>query len=86
VLLVEYLLSALDQVEITERTMAHVGSREVLIVGGVGCVYCCLLHRIAVSTTWFITELCVSGNVRLQEMMAKMVEERGGKVYGMDHR
>jgi hypothetical protein len=27
-----------------------------------------------------------AGNVRLQEMMAKMVEERGGKVYGMDHR
>lgn len=24
-------------VEITERAMAHVGSREVLIVGGVGC-------------------------------------------------
>jgi N6-L-threonylcarbamoyladenine synthase len=24
-------------VEITERAMAHVGSKEVLIVGGVGC-------------------------------------------------
>lgn len=24
-------------VEITERAMAHVGSREILIVGGVGC-------------------------------------------------
>lgn len=24
-------------VEITERAMAHIGSREVLIVGGVGC-------------------------------------------------
>lgn len=26
-------------VEITERAMAHVGSKEVLIVGGVGCKY-----------------------------------------------
>lgn len=26
-------------VEITERAMAHIGSREVLIVGGVGCEY-----------------------------------------------
>lgn len=29
-------------VEITERAMAHVGSKEVLIVGGVGCTYCYL--------------------------------------------
>jgi N6-L-threonylcarbamoyladenine synthase len=29
-------------VEITERAMAHIGSKEVLIVGGVGCKYC---HR-----------------------------------------
>lgn len=27
-------------VEITERAMAHCGSQEVLIVGGVGCKYC----------------------------------------------
>lgn len=26
-------------VEITERAMAHCGSQEVLIVGGVGCKY-----------------------------------------------
>ena len=26
-------------VEITERAMAHIGSKEVLIVGGVGCKY-----------------------------------------------
>jgi N6-L-threonylcarbamoyladenine synthase len=26
-------------VEITERAMAHIGSKEVLIVGGVGCGY-----------------------------------------------
>lgn len=49
-------------VEITERAMAHVGVREVLIVGGVGC------------------------NVRLQEMMAAMVADRGGHVFGMDSR
>ena len=28
-------------IEITERAMAHCGSQEVLIVGGVGCEYIC---------------------------------------------
>lgn len=33
-------------VEITERAMAHIGSREVLIVGGVGCeADSCLLQK-----------------------------------------
>ncbi|KAF8342577.1 peptidase M22 glycoprotease [Cantharellus anzutake] len=49
-------------VEITERAMAHVGSKEVLIVGGVG------------------------SNVRLQEMMNIMAEERGGRVFATDER
>lgn len=49
-------------VEITERAMAHVESKDVLIVGGVGC------------------------NVRLQEMMNIMVEERGGVLYSTDDR
>jgi N6-L-threonylcarbamoyladenine synthase len=49
-------------VEITERTMAHCGQNQVLIVGGVGC------------------------NRRLQEMMACMVEQRGGSLSAMDHR
>ena len=49
-------------VETTERAMAHVGSDEVLIVGGVGC------------------------NVRLQEMMKSMVEQRNGTVYATDER
>lgn len=31
-------------VEITERAMAHIGSKEVLIVGGVGCKYCLRSH------------------------------------------
>jgi N6-L-threonylcarbamoyladenine synthase len=35
-------------VEITERAMAHVGSEEVLIVGGVGCTFCAY-SRISVS-------------------------------------
>lgn len=47
-------------VEITERAMAHVNAKDVLIVGGVGC------------------------NLRLQEMMAIMARERGGKLYGLD--
>ena len=49
-------------VETTERAMAHCGSNEVLIVGGVGC------------------------NLRLQEMMRLMCEERGGTLYGTDMR
>uniref|UniRef100_A0A1I8AA36 N(6)-L-threonylcarbamoyladenine synthase n=2 Tax=Steinernema glaseri TaxID=37863 RepID=A0A1I8AA36_9BILA len=49
-------------VEITERAMAHNGSSEVLIVGGVGC------------------------NLRLQEMMSIMAEERGAKLYATDER
>lgn len=49
-------------IETTERAMAHCGSNEVLIVGGVGC------------------------NLRLQEMMGKMCEERGGCLYATDER
>ena len=49
-------------VETTERAMAHCGSSEVLIVGGVGC------------------------NLRLQQMMAVMCEERGATLYGTDMR
>lgn len=49
-------------VETTERAMAHTGSQEVLIVGGVGC------------------------NLRLQEMMRIMADERGAKLYATDDR
>ena len=49
-------------VETTERAMAHVGSKEVMIVGGVGC------------------------NLRLQEMMAQMVAQRGGILHATDDR
>ena len=48
--------------EVTERAMAHCGSTDVIIVGGVGC------------------------NVRLQEMVGLMVEDRGGQVGAMDER
>nr|NVI71578.1 putative tRNA N6-adenosine threonylcarbamoyltransferase [Cucujiformia] len=49
-------------VETTERALAHVGAREVLIVGGVGC------------------------NLRLQEMMRIMCEERGAVLFATDER
>uniref|UniRef100_T1JNZ2 N(6)-L-threonylcarbamoyladenine synthase n=1 Tax=Strigamia maritima TaxID=126957 RepID=T1JNZ2_STRMM len=49
-------------IETTERAMAHCGSKEVLIVGGVGC------------------------NLRLQEMIGKMCEERGAKLFATDER
>ena len=67
-------------VEITERAMAHIGSKEVLIVGGVGCG--CSLPLI-----FTYQELkAVTGNLRLQEMMGIMAEERGGKVFATDER
>lgn len=34
-------------VEITERAMAHIGSKEVLIVGGVGCKYPLIVFTIS---------------------------------------
>lgn len=49
-------------VEITERAMAHCNSKEVLIVGGVGC------------------------NLRLQEMMKQMCEERNAFLFATDER
>lgn len=48
--------------EVTERTLSHIGSDAVLIVGGVGC------------------------NERLQQIMNKMLEERGGILGAMDER
>lgn len=67
-------------VETTERAMAHIGSKEVLIVGGVGCG--CSLPRI-----YTCQKLkAVTGNLRLQEMMGIMAEERGGKVFATDER
>nr|MBE5724955.1 putative tRNA N6-adenosine threonylcarbamoyltransferase [Cucujiformia] len=49
-------------VEVTERAMAHCGSDEVLIVGGVAC------------------------NLRLQEMMKTMCEERNAVLFATDER
>lgn len=49
-------------VEVTERALAHTGSQEVLIVGGVGC------------------------NIRLQNMMEAMCDERGARLCAMDDR
>jgi N6-L-threonylcarbamoyladenine synthase len=64
-------------VEITERAMAHIGSKEVLIVGGVGCSYFTL-------GLYLLTPL--KGNERLQEMMGIMAKERGGQVFATDER
>jgi len=49
-------------IETTERAMAHTGSNQVLVVGGVGC------------------------NLRLQEMMETMAEERGATLCATDDR
>lgn len=65
-------------VEITEWAMAHIGSKEVLIVGGVGCEHLIptMLHLI----------YSLTANVRLQDMMGIMAQERGGKVFATDER
>ncbi len=68
-------------VEITERAMAHIGSKEVLVVGGVGCG--CSPPQIR---TCFQKLKPVTGNLRLQEMMGIMAEERGGKLFATDER
>lgn len=66
-------------VEITERAMAHIGSKEVLIVGGVGCE----CNRM--STRLRLLKMCI-GNERLQDMMRIMAQERGGQVFATDER
>lgn len=60
-------------VEVTERALSHTGSNEVLIVGGVGCKNFCII-------------LLFLGNLRLQEMMAGMMAQRGGILFASDDR
>jgi N6-L-threonylcarbamoyladenine synthase len=66
-------------VEITERAMAHIGSKEVLIVGGVGC-------KVLFDSITFKLIYRHKGNERLQEMMGIMAQERGGQVFATDER
>jgi N6-L-threonylcarbamoyladenine synthase len=68
-------------VEITERAMAHIGSKEVLIVGGVGCKC-----RYWPGNRPFSEMHIKSGNERLQDMMGVMAQERGGQVFATDER
>lgn len=81
-------------VEITERAMAHVGGGkgvggEVLIVGGVGCESLSLsfaARDAGQADAWPNFTCFRAGNLRLQEMMRIMAEERGGKLYATDMR
>jgi N6-L-threonylcarbamoyladenine synthase len=68
-------------VEITERAMAHVGSKEVLIVGGVGC-----MSSFIPPFRFLLNGLNRTGNERLQDMMGIMAKERGGSVFATDER
>jgi len=68
-------------VEITERAMAHIGSKEVLIVGGVGSEW-----RVLSAFELHFDQLLRSGNERLQEMMGIMAQERGGQVFATDEK
>ena len=72
-------------VEITERAMAHIGSNEVLIVGGVGCVFL-YIKNVARSQVILLLFLLLIGNERLQTMMGIMARERGGCVFATDDR
>ena len=69
-------------VEITERAMAHVGGKEVLIVGGVGSAIIISSLYIEIRINFFVR----LGNKRLQEMMGVMAGERGGSVFATDER
>ena len=87
-------------VEITERAMAHCGSSEVLIVGGVGCN-----QRLQVRFNSFLIEIEIVAKLgdmyryqslyldsavfqcdSLQEMMGVMAAERGAKLFATDDR
>lgn len=72
-------------VEITERAMAHCGSQEVLIVGGVGCnVRLQEMMGKSLQLHGNYHQLCVCWI--LFGLAAKMAEERGGKVFATDER
>lgn len=49
-------------VEITERAMAHIGSREVLIVGGVGCELVHILHPTNVADFLLVRQRTFAGD------------------------
>lgn len=66
-------------VEITERAMAHTGSTELLIVGGVGCNL-----RLQVRIELRVRERM--SIISLQEMASLMCEERGAKLFATDER
>ncbi len=79
-------------VETTERAMAHGGSQEVLIVGGVGCTwffYIRLIARLGLCIAVLSAskhELFFTGNLRLQEMMGVMCKERNARLFATDER
>ncbi|KAI0824178.1 peptidase M22 glycoprotease [Trametes gibbosa] len=73
-------------VEITERAMAHIGSKEVLIVGGVGCESSVLPLPLPPPQTCGALTARSTGNERLQDMMGIMARERGGNVFATDER
>ncbi len=74
-------ISVSTLVEITERTMAHCGKQEVLVVGGVGCMSFCSHYTRTISSN-----VLSIGNERLQEMIGQMSQQRDGKVFAMDDR
>ena len=72
--------------------MAHSGTNEVLIVGGVGCAsrHDNLVRAHCRNDKYLPMFMCfhraLAGNKRLQEMMGIMSRERGGTVHDMDSR
>ena len=72
--------------------MAHCKSREVLIVGGVGCIPISLVHNsssvdlYSVSLLLWMLSRVLAGNERLQQMMGVMASERGAHVFATDER
>ncbi len=64
-----FLRIAWQQIEITERTMAHVGSNEVLIVGGVGCTSRECVSRLHGAPTFRCVGRCL-GDLQRRERLA----------------
>lgn len=66
-------------VEITERAMAHCGSKEALIVGGVGCM-CHQEECFSLVLLAILLILCISGDWRLIFLLFSRTSRSPGKL------
>lgn len=77
-------------IEVTERAMAHCGQVLCSELSWPPLLLLMMIRFVVFSSVRFQNEVLIVGgvgcNLRLQEMMKTMVEERDGRVYAMDDR